>query len=783
MRKLPLIPLREVVLFPHSIYPLVVGRDFSKKALEKALSTREKEVLFVTQKDPSIIEPSKTHLYKVGTVGFVITEFQTPEGTYRIIVEGISRVRLLDVKFNGSFYEAEFEIYEREEVENEKTYALSRIIMENFRTLTTYLSGFPEDLLAHLFARKRPLEIADFVSAHLPMKADIKQSLLEINDTVKYLETLNKKILEEIEFRKLKAKIEERAREELQKGQKQIFLHEQMRQIQKELGYKEGDELFGLREKIEKSGMPEDVKKHALNELRKLEMTPPISPEASVIRNYLDWLLAMPWDKRTKDRLDLKEAKRILDEDHHGLFEPKKRILEYLSVLKLKGKITGQILCFVGPPGSGKTSLAKSIARALGRKFVRMSLGGIRDEAEIRGHRRTYVGALPGRIIQGIRKAGSKNPVFLLDEIDKVGMDFRGDPYAALMEVLDPDVNKHFVDHYLEVEFDLSEVLFITTANNLHSIPLALRDRMEIISLAGYSEDEKLMIAKKHLIKRILKEVNLKPEYFKITDRAILEIIRRYTREAGVRELERKLSRIIRYVVKQYVEKKEKTEVDLRNLNKILGPPPYTMVESEKKLKPGVAYGLAWTEYGGEIMKIEVLLMEGKGELTLTGQLGDILKESVYAALSYLRSMGKLLGLPKDFHKKYDLHLHIPEGAIPKDGPSAGLAILFAILSALKKKELPSDVAFTGEITLTGDVLRIGGIEEKVNAAKRGGIKRIILPEESRSDIKKLRKELKKGLNFYFVKNINEAINLIYPELFHKKIKTETFSHLTPLKS
>ena len=783
MKKLPLIPLREVVLFPHSIYPLVIGREFSKKALERALMTREKELIFLTQKDPSVHEPKKKDLYTVGTLGFVITEFQTPEGTYRIVAEGVERVKVTNIIFNGKFYEAEFETYGRNIVENEKAYALARIITENFRTLTTYLPGFPEDLLAHLFARRKPVEIADFVCAHLPVKAEEKQRLLEIDNSLEYLEKLNKKILEEIEFRKLKIEIEERAREELQKGQKQVFLHEQMRQIQKELGYKEGDEFQTLREKIEKSGMPEDVKEHALKELRKLEITPPISPEASVIRNYLDWLISMPWDKRTKDRLDLKEAKKILDEDHYGLFEPKKRILEYLAILKLKGKIAGQILCFVGPPGSGKTSLAKSIARALGRKFVRMSLGGVRDEAEIRGHRRTYVGALPGRIIQGIRKAGSKNPVFLLDEIDKVGMDFRGDPYAALMEVLDPDVNKHFVDHYLEVEFDLSEVLFITTANTLHTIPLALRDRMEIIHLPGYSEDEKLMIAKRHLIKRILKEVNLNPRHFSITDSAILEIIRKYTREAGVRELERKLSRVIRYAAKNYVEKKEKTKVDVKNLSKILGPAPYTTFESERKLKPGVAYGLAWTEYGGEIMKIEVLLMDGKGELTLTGHLGDVLKESVYAAISYLRSMNKIYNLPKDFHKKYDIHLHIPEGAIPKDGPSAGLAIVLAILSALRKKELPSDMAFTGEITLTGDVLRIGGIEEKINAAKRGGLKRIILPEESKSDIQKLRKELKKGIDFYFVKSINEAVNIVYPDLLKNKIKTGEFAHIAPIKS
>ncbi|MEO0283549.1 MAG: endopeptidase La [candidate division WOR-3 bacterium] len=783
MRKLPLIPLREVVLFPNSIYPLVLGREFSKNALEEALKIKEKELIFLAQKDPSVNDPEIKDLYTVGTLGRVLTEFKSPEGNYRIVVEGIERVKILNIIFNGKFYEAEFEIYERNLIENERAYQLARIITENFRTLTGFLPGFPEDLLAHLFSKRKPIEIADFVSTHLPVKAEVKQELLEIDNLLKYLEELNKKIIEEIEFRKLKIEIEEKTREELQKSQKQVFLHEQMKQIQKELGYREGDEIQILKEKIEKSGMPEDVKEHALKELRKLEITPSISPEAAVIRTYLDWLISMPWNKRTKDTLDLKKAKKILDEDHYGLFEPKNRILEYLSILKLKGKITGQILCFVGPPGSGKTSLAKSIAKALGRKFVRMSLGGIRDEAEIRGHRRTYVGALPGRIIQGIKKAGSKNPVFLLDEIDKVGMDYRGDPYAALMEVLDPDVNKHFVDHYLEVEFDLSEVLFITTANSLYKIPLALRDRMEIINLPGYSEFEKLMIAKKHLIKRILEEVNLNPKYFSIEDSAILEIIRKYTREAGVRELERKLSKVIRYAAKNFVEKGEATSVDKKDLSKILGPAIYTTIESERKLKPGVAYGLAWTEYGGDIMRIEVLLMEGKGELTLTGQLGDVLKESVYASVSYLRSMSKIYNLPKDFHKKYDIHLHIPEGAIPKDGPSAGLAIVLAILSALIKKELPSDTAFTGEITLTGEVLRIGGLEEKINAAKRGGIKRILLPEDSKPDVKKARRELKEGIDFCYIKTINEAINIVFPDLIKNKIKSGEFSHIVSFKS
>ncbi|MEN3045389.1 MAG: endopeptidase La [Candidatus Hydrothermales bacterium] len=764
MRKLPLIPLREVVLFPNSIYPLVLGRDFSKNALEEALKTSEREIIFVTQRDPSVSDPTQKDLYEVGTLGIVITEFRPPEGNYRILVEGIERVKILNVFYNGKYYEAEFEIYKRNLIENEEVYNLARIAIENFRELTNYFSGFPDDLLANLYSRKNPIEIADFISTHLPVKSEIKQPLLEIDNALDYLKELNKRLIEEIEFRKLKIKIEERTREELQKSQKQIFLHEQLKQIQKELGYKEFDEFQSLREKIENSGMPEDVKEHALRELKKLEMTPSISPEASVIRTYLDFLISMPWNKRTEDNFDLEKAKKILDEEHYGLFEAKERILEYLSILKLKGKILGQILCFVGPPGSGKTSLAKSIAKALGRKFVRMSLGGIRDEAEIRGHRRTYVGALPGRIIQGIRRAGSKNPVFLLDEIDKVGIDYRGDPYAALMEVLDPDVNKHFVDHYLEVEFDLSEVLFITTANSLFKIPLVLRDRMEVINLPGYSEYEKLMISKKHLIRRIIDEINLDPKYFKIEDEAILEIIRKYTREAGVRDLERKLSRVIRYAAKNYVERGEKTIVDKNILRKILGPAPFTTIESEKKLKPGVAYGLAWTEYGGEIMKIEVLLMEGKGEQILTGHLGEVLKESVYAAISYLRSKSKEYGIQSNFHKKYDIHLHIPEGAIPKDGPSAGLAIVLAILSALTKKELPSDTAFTGEITLTGDVLRIGGLEEKINAAKRGGIKKIVLPEESKQDIKKIRKEVKGDIDFHFVKSIDEAVYLVFTD-------------------
>ncbi len=764
MRKF-LIPLREAILFPNSLLPLVIARKFSKNAFYRGLK-EDGELLFLTQKNASIENPEKEDLYEIGCIGKIVQHVETPDGMIRCVVHGVKRVKVKEIvkeKSDDDFcFVAEYEEYPFLPASKKDEEIYIKMIKEVFKEILKIEKIVPEELLPSLLITENKLEIAFIIASNIPIQVDKKQKLLEEKEIVDFLKGLHKTLLEELEFRKIKEEIEGKVREEIRKGQKQVFLAEQMRQIQKELGYEEPDEFTQYREAIKKAGMPKEVEEKALHELQRLMKTPAFSPEATVIRTYLDWLINLPWNKRTKDNLDLKNVKKILDEDHYGLEEPKSRILEYLAILKLKGKLRGQILCFVGPPGVGKTSLAKSIARSLGRSFVRMSLGGIRDEAEIRGHRRTYVGALPGRIIQGIRKAGSKNPVFLLDEIDKVGMDFRGDPYAALMEVLDPEVNKHFQDNYLETEFDLSEVLFITTANTVYTIPLALRDRMEIIRLPGYLDVEKFHIAKKHLIPKLLKEAGLENEYFHISDKAIYEIIKNYTKEAGVRELERRLNKIVRISARNYVEKNKRTYITLKNVTLYLGPEVYIKKESDKSLPPGVVYGLAWTETGGEILRVEVLNLEGKGNLILTGKLGDILQESAKAALSYIRSRAKWLGIDEKFYEKKDLHLHIPEGSIPKDGPSAGLAIICAMISSLLNYSFPSDIALTGEITLTGEVIKIGGVPEKISAAKRAGIKKVIMPEENKREIEKMKPSLKEGLKFTFVKHVDEVIKDLF---------------------
>ncbi len=761
----PLIPLREAILFPNAILPLIIARKFSKKAFYKAVKNGN-YVLFLTQKDATVEFPEKKDLYTIGSLGKIIQHIETPDGMIRCIAQGIERVKVKNLVKKGPaedfYFEAEYEEYPFASIDEKKQVFYIRMIKDVFRNLLRIERFIPDELLPSLMTSKDKLEVAYIIASNMPLPISQRQALLEQKNVESFLKNLHKLLVEELEFKQLKEKIEEKVKEEIRKGQKQVFLTEQMRQIQRELGYEEPDEFSSYFEAIKKAGMPREVEEKARSELNRLRKTPAFSPEATVIRTYLDWLINLPWNKRTKDNLDLKNVKKILDQDHYGLEEPKSRILEYLAVLKLKGRLRGQVLCFVGPPGVGKTSLAMSIARSLGRKFVRMSLGGVRDEAEIRGHRRTYVGALPGRIIQGVKKAGSKNPVFLLDEIDKVGMDFRGDPYAALMEVLDPEVNKNFQDHYLELEFDLSEVLFITTANTSYTIPLALRDRMEIIRLPGYLDIEKFHIAKKHLIPKLLKDAGLPESYFNISDNAIYTIIRTHTKEAGVRELERKLNKLIRISAKNYVEKKKKTYIKEKNINKYLGPPPYAKKESEKELPSGVVYGLAWTETGGEILRVEVLNLEGKGGLILTGQLGDVLQESAKAALSYVRSRAKLLDIDEKFYEKRDLHLHIPEGSIPKDGPSAGLAIMCAMISSLTKIPFPSDTAVTGEITLTGEVLKIGGLPEKISAAKRGGIKRVILPEENRAELAKIKPSLKEGVDFFFVKHVDQVLSKIF---------------------
>ncbi len=764
-QKYPLIPLREVVLFPDTLFPILIARPFSLKAARHALSMGG-EAVFFTQKKSTVEDPKEKDLFRVGVVGKFIQHVVAPDGSIRTLVQGISRVRLLNLSKDEGYFTAEVEEYPWERLDPSRIETLTRMLKEYFREYVEFNRMIPDDVVINVLERQTNIEyLAPNVTIHLPISFEEKQELLETPTFDAFLDKLVKILLREIEFLRLKSEIEDRVREEIKKSQKQYFLQQEIKELQKELGGEKGDEFAQLEEKIKKAGMPKEVREKALSELNKLKRTPMVSPEATVIRNYLDWLIALPWKKKTRDNLDLANARKVLDEDHYGLEEPKERILEYLAVLKLKGKIKGQVICFVGPPGVGKTSLARSIARALGRKFVRISLGGMRDEAEIRGHRRTYVGALPGRIIQQIKRAGTKNPVFLLDEIDKVGQDFRGDPQAALMEVLDPEVNQNFQDHYLEVDFDLSEVLFITTANSLYGIPRPLLDRMEVIQLRGYLDFEKLEIAKRHLIPKKLEEIGLPDDVIEFTDKAILKIIREYTREAGVRELERSIARIMRKVAKRYLETGKKETITDKNLKDYLGLPKYRMRKREKVLPIGVAYGLAWTEFGGDLLKIESALMKGSGKLELTGSLGDVMKESAKAALSYIRAHYRRFNLPSDFYKDVDLHLHIPEGAIPKDGPSAGVAILAAMISAFTKTPVPGDVAMTGEITLSGEILPVGGLEEKILAARRSGIKKVILPHDNKNKVRTFNPEIKKGLKLVFVKSLDEFVD----ELFENK--------------
>ncbi len=762
-REYPLIPLREMVIFPTSLSPLFIARPFSLQAARHALSM-DGVAVFFTQKDPKVQEPKKHDLYKIGVLGRFLQHVTGTDGSIRAVIQGLERVRLEEFIKGNDYYRAFVRPYPQRSRNKDEEEKLARMAREYLHKYLDMNPIIPEEItLAILDRRSEPVELANLLSAHLPIPTEEKQELLSYRYINQQLEKLVKILIRETEFLELKQEIEGRVRNEIQKGQKQFFLQQEIREIQKELGVDEEDEFLKLEEEILRAGMPKDVEEKALKELQKLRRTPAMSPEGTVIRNYLDWLIALPWNKRSKDNLDIKHARKILDQDHYGLEEQKDRILEYLSILKLKGSFKGQVICFVGPPGVGKTSLAISIARALGRKFVRMSLGGLRDEAEIRGHRRTYVGALPGRIIQQIKRAGTKNPVFLLDEVDKVGMDFRGDPQAALMEVLDPEINRNFQDNYLEVDFDLSEVLFITTANSLHGIPKPLLDRMEVIPIRGYLDFEKLEIAKRHLVPKKMKELGIPRGIVSISKDALQKIIREYTKEAGVRELERHIGKILRKGAKIYVEEGKKVRVTAKNLQKFLGLPKYPQKEAEKELPVGVAYGLAWTEYGGEILRIEVTAMKGSGKLELTGSLGEVMKESAKAALSYIRSHYIRFGLEENFYTGIDLHLHVPEGAIPKDGPSAGVPIVLGMISALTKKRVPGYIAATGEITLSGEILPIGGLEEKLLAAKRSGIKKIFLPENNKREVKEMKREISEGLELIFIRHLDQVVRLVFP--------------------
>ncbi len=759
---LPLLPVRDIVVFPYMVLPLFITREKSIKSLETALA-KDRLIFLAAQKKVSEEDPSEEDLYRVGTVALVMKMLKLPDEKIKILVQGLSKASIKEVLQWTPYFSVRIENIKDPFVTEItlETEALMRNIKEQLERIGSYGKSLSPDLMFILDSVDDPGRLADLVASNLDLTVEKAQEILEVLDPIERLKALNEVLGKESQVLTMQAKIQSQARDEMTRSQREYFLREQMRAIRSELGEEDerAKEFRDLRKKIKKAKMPEEVEKEALRELGRLEQMHPDAAEASMVRTYIDWLIDMPWSKSTKDSLDIKTAKGVLDEDHYDLEKVKERILEYLSVRKLKKKMRGPILCFIGPPGVGKTSLGKSIARALGRKFVRISLGGIRDEAEIRGHRRTYVGAMPGRIIQSIKQAGSRNPVFMMDEVDKIGVDFRGDPSSALLEVLDPEQNNAFSDHYLNVPFDLSQVMFITTGNITDPIPSALRDRMEIIEIPGYTEIEKLKIARAYLLPRQMEENGIRPKIFEISDKAILQIISQYTQEAGLRNLERELASLCRKVARKVAEgKKEKTKITTKNLQQFLGPPSFLPDEEMKRNEVGVATGLAWTETGGEVLYVEASTTPGKGTLILTGHLGDVMKESAQAALTYARSMGKAYRIkPQDLNGR-EIHIHVPAGAIPKDGPSAGITMAVALISALSGTPVRKDVAMTGEITLRGRVLPIGGLKEKALAALRNHIKNIILPYQNKKDLAELPVYLRKKINFRPVKHMDEVL-------------------------
>jgi len=762
IRQLPMMPIRDVVIFPHMMTPFVVGRESSVWALEEALSG-EKKIFLATQHDASIDDPNPDQIYQVGTIVSIIQSLKLPDGNIKVLVEGVERARLESVSQEDGFYRASVTVYPASDVSTEKTEALNTRVTSSFEQYVKQSQNLNYETMIAAVRVDDPGKLADTVGANLQLTIPEKQDLLELFDPVERLTRVAEVLDIELEKLNVDRTIQNRVKRQMEKAQKEYYLNEKIKAIQKELGKGEKSEHDELRKKIEEAGMTKDAKEKSLNELKRLENMPPMSAESTVSRNYIDWLLAVPWKKKSREIRDLKFAEKVLDEDHYSLEKVKERILEYLAVRRLVKDPRGSILCFVGPPGVGKTSLGKSIARATGRKFLRMSLGGVRDEAEIRGHRRTYIGALPGQIIQMMKKAGTTNPVFMLDEIDKTSADFRGDPSSALMEVLDPEQNYMFVDHYLDVEYDLSKVFFIATANVLHTMPRPLQDRLEIIRLSGYTEHEKLEIAKRHLIAKQLSTHGLKKTDLEFTDPGILALVDQYTREAGVRSLEREIGNLCRKTARKVVtrakkEKKKKIVVKPDTLSELLGVPKYRDLGTEKKNQIGSAVGLAWTEVGGQLLTIEATLLDGKGKLTLTGKLGDVMQESAQAAMSYVRSRSQALGLPKDFYRHLDVHIHIPEGAIPKDGPSAGITLTTTLVSALTRVPVRGDVAMTGEVTLRGKVLPIGGLKEKLLAAHRHGIHEAIMPKDNEKDLPDLPELIKKDMKLHFVDHMDEVL-------------------------
>ncbi|MGB9810166.1 endopeptidase La [Dictyoglomus turgidum] len=764
---LPILPLRETVVYPQMLIPLIVGREKSIKLVEDALAGN-KLIGMCMQKTP-IEDPTPDDIHRIGTVGIIVRSLKFPDNTLRLFVQGLQRIRVVEFIETEPYFKAKVEVIEEKAEKTVEIEGMMRNLLNLFQKMASLIPQFPEELLINAMNIQEPGRLADFIAFNTNLNINEKQEILETIDIKERLQKVTYYLTRELEILEIANKIQNEVKNEIEKSQKEYFLRQQMKAIQKELGEIDPREMEinELRQKLQEAKLPPEAMKEAERELERLALMPPGSAEYTVTRTYLDWLISLPWAKSTEDNLDIKRAEEILNEDHYDLEKVKERILEYLAVRKLKSDMKGPILCFVGPPGVGKTSLGKSIARALGRKFVRISLGGIRDEAEIRGHRRTYVGALPGRIIQGMRKAESNNPVFMLDEIDKLGSDFRGDPAAALLEVLDPEQNNAFVDNYLGVPFDLSKVMFIATANVLYTIPPALLDRMEVIELPGYTEYQKMGIAKGFLIPRQLKEHGLENEQIEFTDDAIRKIIREYTREAGVRNLEREIASIIRKIAKGIAEGSitEKVLVKAEDISKYLGPERYTFGMKGEKDEIGVATGLAWTEAGGDILFVEALVVEGKGNLILTGKLGEVMQESAKTALSYVRSRLKDLNVSYELLEKSDIHVHVPSGAIPKDGPSAGVTIATAIASALTRKPVKKDIGMTGEITLRGKVLPVGGIREKVLAAHRAGLTAVIMPKENKKDLEEIPEEVKKEMTFYFVEHADEVLNLALLEV------------------
>jgi len=759
----PLLPLRDIVVFPYMVVPLFVGRDKSIAALEAALSF-DRLIFLSSQIDPSTNDPGEDDIHRVGTVSHVIQMLKLPDGTVKVLVEGRSRGKILHYLPNDRYFQVSVEEAVPLPFGGPEAEAMIRNVIASFEGFAKLSKKVPQDLVAQVGAITDPSRLADTLAGQLPLKVTDRQAVLELDSDRERLEKLLLLMEAEVEVLEIERRIRGRVKKQMEKSQREFYLNEQMRAIQKELGQgEEGrSELDELEEKIKKRGMGKEALQKAQKEIKKLRMMSPMSAEATVSRNYIDWLVSIPWQERTEDKLDITEAERVLDEDHYGLEKVKERILEYLAVRKLVSKLKGPILCFVGPPGVGKTSLARSIARAMGRKFVRMSLGGVRDEAEIRGHRRTYIGALPGKIMQQMKKAGTVNPVFLLDEVDKMSTDFRGDPSSALLEVLDPEQNNTFNDHYLDVDYDLSDVLFITTANMLHGIPGPLQDRMEIIRLSGYTEVEKLHIAKGYLIPKKIEEHGLSKEKIHFGDQSIVHIIRYYTREAGVRNMEREIASVCRKIAREVVKApgKERIVVTPKAVRRYLGVPRFRYGEAEEKKAVGVATGLAWTEFGGELLLIEVAVLPGKGNLKVTGKLGEVMQESAQAALSYIRTRAERMGLDKDFYQKLDIHIHVPEGATPKDGPSAGITMATALASALLRAPARNDLAMTGEITLRGRVLPIGGVKEKLLAAHRGGIKTVVLPQDNEKDLAEVPAKIKNNLDLHFVRHMDEVMAL-----------------------